>query len=295
MILERFNKYFDPFYKRFFSITKDTWEYYAKFQPTSAKIIRNASHPIWGPLVRRLYRFEGRNYYTQGHVLPINKSLDKSERIGKSMIMPVDLVKKAVKESSYRIILHRCLCRDGFECKSFPRDFGCLMLGEACRRMVDTGIARKVTEEEALAYVDRASELGLVSILGWAEFEAVAKGIPHEDHTNYFEICFCCPCCCLGLRNYKEMLKNDHMRSIFKTIGWQAQGTEDCISCGKCADVCPMESISVDKDGISVESKCIGCGLCSVNCPKKAILMRELVPMKDDLLDYFWGVRPNIS
>jgi len=43
MILERFNKYFDPFYKRFFSVTKDSWKYYAKFQPTSARILRNSS------------------------------------------------------------------------------------------------------------------------------------------------------------------------------------------------------------------------------------------------------------
>ena len=295
-ILEPYNKrFFDPFYKKFFSVTKDTWKYYAIFQPTSEKILRNSGHPIWGPLVRRLYRLEGENYATQGHILPINRSLDKSDRISKSMVTPVDLVKKAVKESSYRIILDRCLCRDGFECKDYPRDLGCLMLGQACNRMVETGIARSITVEEALGFVDKASDLGLVSILGWAEFEAVAKGISDEEHTNYFEICFCCPCCCLGLRNYKNMHKSEHMRTIFRTIGWRAEGAEACISCGKCVSICPMECISLDGDGISVGTGCVGCGLCSVNCPEDAIVMRELVPIKDDILDYFWGVRPNIT
>jgi len=295
-LVEPYNKHvFDPFYKRFFSITKDTWKYYAMFHPTSEKILKNSGHPILGPLVRRLYRFEGENYATQGHILPLNKSLDKSDRISKSMITPVDLVKKAVKQSSYRIILDRCLCRDAFECKDYPRDFGCLMLGQACKRMVETGIARSITVEEALGFVDKASDLGLVSILGWAEFEAVGKGIPHEDHTNYFEICFCCPCCCLGLRNYKHMHKSEHMRNIFRTIGWRAQGSDACISCGKCVRVCPMECISLDGDGISVGSECVGCGVCSVNCPEDAIVMKELAPIKDDLLDYFWGVRPNIT
>ncbi len=295
MIYNKLIKRFDVFYKRFFSISAETWKYYAQFQTSSAEVMKNSSHPIFGPLVRRLYRFEGKGYYTQGHVLPINESLQKSERAGNSLITPTDLIKKAVEESSYRIILHRCLCRDGFKCKDYPIDLGCLMLGEACRHMVARGIAKSVSVEEALAIVDRAADLGLVSILGWAEFEAVAKGIPDEEHTNYFEVCFCCPCCCLGLQNYKHMFKSKHMRSIFKTIGWRAKGSDACISCGECIDVCPMECISLEGDGISVQGNCIGCGLCSVKCPEKAIVMKELVPIRNDLLDYFWGVRPNIT
>ena len=161
--------------------------------------------------------------------------------------------------------------------------------------MVATGIAKSVTVEEALAHLDKASELGLVPICAWAEFEAIAKGISDEDHTNYFEVCFCCPCCCLGLQHYKHMFKNEHMRNIMKSIGWRARGTEECIGCGKCVDACPLECISLEGDGIVVKGNCIGCGLCSVNCPEDAIIMKELVPIKDDLLDYFWGVRPNIT
>ena len=208
MLLDRFSKRFDEFYKRFFSITQESWKYYAKFQPSSGKVMKNVAHPIWGPLIRKLYRFEGENYHTQAHILPINKSLDKSDRLAQSRITPIELVRKAVETSSYRIILHKCLCRDGFECKDYPIDTGCLMLGEACRRMVATGIAKAVTVEEALAHLDKASDLGLVPICAWAEFEAIAKGISDEDHTNYFEVCFCCPCCCLGLQNYKHMFKN---------------------------------------------------------------------------------------
>ena len=295
MLLDRFGKRFDEFYKRFFSITQESWKYYAMFQPSSGKVMKNVAHPIWGPLIRKLYRFEGENYHTQAHILPINKSLDKSDRLAQSRITPIELVRKAVEASSYRIILHKCLCRDGFECKDYPIDVGCLMLGEACRRMVATGIAKAVTVEDALAHLDKASDLGLVPICAWAEFEAIAKGISDENHTNYFEVCFCCPCCCLGLQNYKHMFKNEHMRNIMKSIGWRAQGTEECISCGKCVEACPLECISLEGDGISVKGNCIGCGLCSINCPVNAIEMKELVPMKDDLLDYFTGIRPNIT
>ncbi len=295
MIMDDFGKRFADFYRRYFSVTKDTWKYYTMLHPMSDKIMKLTGHPSYGPIIRRLYRFEGKNYHSQSHIMPINKSLDKCERLAKSMVTPVDLIRKAVEDSSYRVILHRCLCRDGNSCKNYPQDFGCLMLGEACRRMVATDIAKSVTVEEALAHLDKSSELGLVPICAWAEFEALAKGIAEENHTNYFEVCFCCPCCCLGLQNYKDMFKSEHMRKLCKSVGWRAEGTDECVSCGKCVDVCPVECISLEGKGIAVRDDCVGCGLCSVNCPKDAIMMKELVPIKDNLLDYFWGFRPNIN
>lgn len=295
MIGEELGKRADELLKRFFTINKDNWKYYAMFHPSSAKVMKLAGHPTWGPLIRKLYRLEGEGYHTQAHILPINQSLAKTDRLDQSTVMPIQLVRDAVERSSYRIILHKCLCRDGFECKDYPIHIGCLMLGEACRRMVATGIAKSVTVEEALAHLDKASALGLVPICAWVEFEAIAKGISDEDHTNYFEVCFCCPCCCIGLQNYKHMFKNEHMRSVMKSIGWRAQGAEECIRCGKCVDVCPLECISLKGEGISVGDTCVGCGLCAVNCPVDAIKMKELEPMKDDLLDYFTGIRPNIT
>ena len=46
---------------------------------------------------------------------------------------------------------------------------------------------------------------------------------------------------------------------------------EKCISCGKCAKLCPMLNIKM-KDGLPVFGKnCIGCTACSFNCPADAI------------------------
>ncbi len=295
MLSKKISKVMDDFYKRYFSVTKDSWKYYVKAQPHSGALMKYVGHPVFGQFVRKLYRFEGEDRHTQSHILPINKSLDRSDRLPQSRITPIELIRKAVEQSSYRIILHRCLCRDAYDCTDYPMDIGCLMMGEACRRMVATGIAESVTVEEALAHLDRATGLGLVPICAWAEFEALAKGIPDEEHTNYFEVCFCCPCCCIGLQNYQEMFKSEHMQKVFKSIGWRAESTDDCISCGKCVDICPAGCISVKNDGISIEGHCVGCGLCSVNCPKDAIVMKEVVPMKDDILDYFTGIRPNIT
>ena len=56
----------------------------------------------------------------------------------------------------------------------------------------------------------------------------------------------------------------------------------DCIKCGKCAEVCPMNlmpSLIINnpkqKKGLKID-KCINCGLCSYICPSK-IEVRELI------------------
>ena len=48
--------------------------------------------------------------------------------------------------------------------------------------------------------------------------------------------------------------------------------SDDCISCGTCAENCPVEAIS-EGDGkyeIAAET-CVECGACAENCPVEAI------------------------
>lgn len=48
--------------------------------------------------------------------------------------------------------------------------------------------------------------------------------------------------------------------------------SEKCISCGKCARVCPMQLHPAKyKDGVIKESDCLRCGICAKACPKDAI------------------------
>lgn len=50
--------------------------------------------------------------------------------------------------------------------------------------------------------------------------------------------------------------------------------TEKCTGCGDCAEVCPVEAISL-KDGKAVvdEDECIECAACEEECKNKAILV----------------------
>lgn len=47
---------------------------------------------------------------------------------------------------------------------------------------------------------------------------------------------------------------------------------QKCISCQKCANICPMRAITVDGHKAEINiTRCIICGKCSCNCPVKAI------------------------
>jgi formate hydrogenlyase subunit 6/NADH:ubiquinone oxidoreductase subunit I len=51
--------------------------------------------------------------------------------------------------------------------------------------------------------------------------------------------------------------------------------TDDCFSCGTCVSLCPVEAISINKDGSVVfdREKCVGstCSICVDACPVRAI------------------------
>jgi len=51
--------------------------------------------------------------------------------------------------------------------------------------------------------------------------------------------------------------------------------SEECFSCGTCVSLCPVEAISIDKDGSVIfdREKCVGstCSACVDACPTRAI------------------------
>jgi ferredoxin len=48
--------------------------------------------------------------------------------------------------------------------------------------------------------------------------------------------------------------------------------TDECISCGSCQSVCPVEAISEGEDKYVIDSNlCTECGTCAEQCPVEAI------------------------
>lgn len=48
--------------------------------------------------------------------------------------------------------------------------------------------------------------------------------------------------------------------------------SDACISCGSCADQCPVQAISEGASHYEIDAdKCISCGSCADQCPMSAI------------------------
>ena len=48
--------------------------------------------------------------------------------------------------------------------------------------------------------------------------------------------------------------------------------SDECISCGACADTCPNSAISEGADKYEINpDECIDCGACAAGCPVEAI------------------------
>ena len=59
----------------------------------------------------------------------------------------------------------------------------------------------------------------------------------------------------------------------------------NCVSCGICAQACPVSVLGMEKEGKSgkyrnvfpelVREGCLGCGRCAESCPMEAICMED--------------------
>ena len=115
--------------------------------------------------------------------------------------------------------------------------------------------ARRHLQEDALAVLDRAEEVGLVHTVS-----NVAEGIGY--------VCNCCGCCCGVLRGITDQ-GIEH--SVAYANYYAVIDPDTCLGCGACVERCQVQAISED-GGVSVVDRvhCIGCGLCVTGCPSGA-------------------------
>lgn len=220
--------------------------------------------------------------------LQMNHSLEGRDL---KVTVPMDLVKRAIMEASYIGGMKACLCRDGQDCQNYPHDLACLFLNNGGKVVVEHGMAVELTKEEALARVDRAAELGLTCQSLWVEVEQLIWGFRNDEMDAFLEICFCCPCCCVAL-NLSNNATPDVKRR-FSPTGWTAVVDHDaCIGCKKCLDqYCPQDAIQFrESDGKMVvnQETCVGCGICRAHCPTGAISIKQTMPMRERVHDYFY-------
>ena len=226
--------------------------------------------------------------HTSTVVMPLNVDIaDKGEKV----VVPMDLILEALKKATYIAGMDTCLCREANECEDYPKDIACLFLGDVGRTVVKNGLAKEFTYEQACERVHQAAAHGLMGQAVWIEVEQLLWGVRNDQMDNFFEICFCCPCCCIAMRLARNATERERHR--FHPAGWTAVPDRTrCVGCGLCApgeNGCPVEAISFDEDGKVVINQeiCVGCGICKSRCPRDVISIKQTMPMRKDLHEYF--------
>lgn len=136
----------------------------------------------------------------------------------------------------------------------------CMQFGVGAKFIIERGLGRQVSKEEAREVLRRAEEAGLVhASLNTQEIDF---------------ICNCCPChCAIILQTALSQPKPGKV--LFS--GFQPRFDPDlCTACETCVDRCPAQALTLRETVPEVDmDRCFGCGVCSTGCPSEAIEMEE--------------------
>jgi ferredoxin len=198
--------------------------------------------------------------------LPINEEL----QVAQDTPVPLDLLFKFIEEASHRVVFDFCPCRHGAECKDYPVDIGCLLMGDSALES-PASISHEATVEEAKELALRAVAAGLVPVVGKAKVDNFIFSI--KDRARLLTVCFCCECCCFLSCNRHIPLET--LDKMFPRIsGISLEVTDACRGCGKCVERCYIGAIVVEGKRASIGDYCRACGRCASICPNHAIEIR---------------------
>ena len=211
-----------------------------------------------------------------GPVLWNEKNLDatyvpvgENVEVPPGSLLPYRIIEDLVRRASHRFVMSGCLCRTAAGCETYPRDVGCVFLGDAAARISEErGAAADV--DTALAHVAAARRLGLLPCVIHSSFDASLLGI---DYRKMLAVCFCCNCCCTfrtdmrgGPRAYSDR--------IIRLPGLVMSSVGDCALCEKCSRACFVGAVRVEGGGPVFSDSCKGCGRCADACPRRNIRIR---------------------
>jgi Pyruvate/2-oxoacid:ferredoxin oxidoreductase delta subunit len=170
------------------------------------------------------------------------------------------------------ITLSHCFCRehrkvDKDPCRLNLPEESCMAVGSAAEHLIDRGIARRITKDEAIKLIKEFQDKGAVHQVG--------RLIPLKDFNSKYDVdilCNCCWDCCAAFGNYNRglipfMLKAYYIANI--------PDSDACTGCGSCEEFCPVRAVEVNVDGIAEinSDMCCGCGQCALHCPDDVVRM----------------------
>ena len=137
----------------------------------------------------------------------------------------------------------------------------CIKYDEMADFVISRGLARELSKDEALHILENCEKEGLVHMVDNAQGQI--------KHT-----CNCCGHYCwnVGIIRRRKIPRDSLMAVYFtrETI------TEECIGCGACEEICPVDAVRLVDEKAEVDPDwCIGCGVCAVSCPTGAISIKR--------------------
>ncbi|OQX96695.1 (Fe-S)-binding protein [candidate division KSB1 bacterium 4572_119] len=145
----------------------------------------------------------------------------------------------------------------------------CMTFNTSAASLSKHGFARVVDAAEGLDLLQQAYENNLVQF-----------GENVRENVNF--ICNCCGCCCEAMIAARKFAI---MNPIHTTNFLPVIDEENCDGCGKCANSCPVEAMTLvsandphkpkKKKAKLDESICLGCGICVRACTKGYIHLKS--------------------
>jgi len=182
-------------------------------------------------------------------------------------VLDYERATEVIQTASHRGV-GMCYCRHKMEhlgknCNA-PMDI-CMTFNNSAESLTKYGYARAVDVVEGLDLLQQAYENNLVQF-----------GENTREKVNF--ICNCCGCCCeamIASRKY-AILNPVHTTNFLPSVT-----EETCTGCGKCAEICPVEAMTMVSANDPHKPKrkkarlspdiCLGCAVCVRVCTPKSI------------------------
>lgn len=191
--------------------------------------------------------------------VPVGKSVDLSQQA----VYSYDAMEQIIRKAEAFAVCH-CSCRTemrlltGSTCEH-PTEV-CMKFNGQARFVIDRGVGKKITKEDALEILQKTEEAGLVHFVDNCQGE-----IQHN--------CNCCGCACWNVGTIrKRILPRD---SFMATYYMRTTAKDTCNACGECVEICPVQALKLEADSVIVDEEwCIGCGVCATVCPTGSVKLR---------------------